>query len=168
MKTRKNKKIGGQVANYNIQAPWHMNYEVLNAGAYDCGPSACHVLGYCNDDVATYMAQTWPEGISGDTMIWMIRRAYNDNNRWVHVSRRQLQRNFIHHITQNIGHHQATLASIGGNGGGHYFVIYNNGWGPDGNLQWCILDPQRHYMYFNLAEFLNRFEHYDGNLRKEC
>ena len=80
------------------------------------------------------MADRYRRGITGDDVMTMLNNAYNLNARWEHITGNRVAR--LQRLAEFIRPNQATIASYGENGNGHYFAVFNNG------ERYLAIDPQ--------------------------
>jgi hypothetical protein len=116
---------GGQRVGYN-QGDWHANWVELDRHNMDCGPNVFSLLGYADRDTCNLLADRTVNGISGDTIVDILNEAYEGEHTWHHIEKDKIKGSLLQQIKEYLWSKEATLASVGGDGHGHYFVVYRN------------------------------------------
>jgi hypothetical protein len=122
MRTRR----GGQRVRYNRQDDWHANWVELERHNMDCGPNVFSILGYADRETCNLLADRTVNGISGDTIVKILNEAYEGEHTWHHIEKDIETGSLLEQIKNYLDSKEATIASVGGDGHGHYFVVYRN------------------------------------------
>lgn len=85
-----------------------------------------YFLGYADRDTCNLLADRTVNGISGDTIVDILNEAYEGDHTWHHIEKDKIKGSLLQQIKKYLWSKEATLASVGGDGHGHYFVVYRN------------------------------------------
>jgi len=160
--------FGGQTVYYGQNTEQHLNWRPLKQHNMDCGPNCFSLLRYSTWDTSNEMAKRTVDGISGNTVLELLDEAYGPGHEWKHIHNYNqyngiLNRSPAYEVDsygepiQDAGHintylypQEATIASIGGEEYGHYFVVLRE----DG---YFAIDAQSGQT-MGLAEYIDRME----------
>ena len=139
---------GGQRVRYSFGSRWHRKWIPLSVHTWDCGPNCFSLLGYSNYATSNELARLTQDGMPADKVLLLLNGAYGHGHKWQSIKK-------IPQIHDYLPVNEATMASVGGERGGHYFVLFN-----DHGVFWAI-DAQKRTSY-HLGSFLDIYSRSTG------
>lgn len=125
---------GGQVVYYGKETAQHLNWRPLKKHTMDCGPNCFSLLKYSTWDTGNEMAKRTPYGIYTEAIRALLDEAYGPGHEWIPIDNYNQYGNTPTvqngepivdggHIETYLYQQEATIAFIGGEDKGHYFVV---------------------------------------------